>query len=97
MRVALRGKAPGLIAERELWSNGHEVVAGVDEVGKGAWAGPLTVAVVVPNRDRRFTGVRDSKMLTECERERLYDRITGWAEAWAVGHASNDECDELGE
>ena len=35
-------------------------------------------------------------MLTEPEREALFDRITGWAEAWSVGHASNDECDELG-
>ncbi len=96
MRAALRGKAPGLVAEREFWAAGHEVVAGMDEVGKGAWAGPLTVGAVVPDRDRRITGVRDSKMLTADEREHLYARITGWAAAWAVGHASNDECDELG-
>jgi len=68
-------------------------VVGVDEVGRGAWAGPLTVGAVVANRDRRITGVRDSKLLTEAEREVLIDRITGWAEAWSVGHASNDECD----
>lgn len=96
MRAALRGKAPGLVAERQMWEAGHAVVAGMDEVGKGAWAGPLTVAAVVPARTRRITGVRDSKMLTEPEREALYERITGWAEAWAVGHASNDECDDLG-
>ena len=96
MRAALRGKAPGLVAERQMWEAGHAVVAGMDEVGKGAWAGPLTVAAVVPARTRRITGVRDSKMLTEPEREALYDRITGWAEAWAVGHASNNECDDLG-
>ena len=96
MRAALRGRAPGLVAERDLWDAGHRVVAGLDEVGRGAWAGPLTVGVVVPDRNRRITGVRDSKMLTEPERETLYDRITGWAEAWSVGHASNDECDDLG-
>ena len=96
MRAALRGKAPGLAAERELWAEGHAVVAGMDEVGKGSWAGPLTVGAVVVNTDRRITGVRDSKMLTEPERELLVDRITGWATAWAVGHASNDECDDLG-
>ncbi len=96
MRAALRGKAPGLVAERGLWDAGHRVVAGLDEVGRGAWAGPLTVGVVVPDRNRRITGVRDSKMLTEPEREALFDRITGWAEAWSVGHASNDECDDLG-
>ena len=96
MRAALRGRAPGLVAERELWDAGHRVVAGLDEVGRGAWAGPLTVGVVVPDRIRRITGVRDSKMLTEPEREALFDRITAWAEAWSVGHASNDECDDLG-
>ena len=96
MRAALRGRAPGLVAERELWDAGHRVVAGLDEVGRGAWAGPLTVGVVVPDRIRRITGVRDSKMLTEPEREALFGRITAWAEAWSVGHASNDECDDLG-
>ena len=96
MRAALRGRAPGLVAERELWDAGHWVVAGLDEVGRGAWAGPLTVGVVGPDRIRRITGVRDSKMLTEPEREALFGRITAWAEAWAVGHASNDECDDLG-
>ena len=96
MRAALRGRAPGLVAESELWNAGHRVVAGLDEVGRGAWAGPLTVGVVVPDRIRRITGVRDSKMLTESEREALFGRITAWAEAWSVGHASNDECDDLG-
>ena len=96
MRAALRGKAPGLAVERRLWATGHEMVAGLDEVGRGSWAGPLTVGAVVANRERRITGVRDSKMLTEDEREALLDRITGWAAAWSVGHASNDECDELG-
>ena len=96
MRAALRGRAPGLVAERELWDAGHRVVGGLAEVGRGAWAGPLTVGVVVPARIRRITGGRDSKMLTESEREALFGRITAWAEAWSVGHASNDECDDLG-
>lgn len=96
MRTALQGKAPGLSAEKVLWNQGHKVVVGLDEVGKGAWAGPLTVGAVVVNQEKRITGVRDSKMLTEKEREILFDRITNWATAWSVGHASNDECDELG-
>ena len=96
MRAALRGKAPGLVAERGLWDAGHRVVAGLDEEGRGAWAGPLTVGVVVPDRNRRITGVRDSKMLTEPEREALFDRITGRAEARSGGHASNDESDDPG-
>ncbi|RPI24006.1 MAG: ribonuclease HII [Actinobacteria bacterium] len=82
--------------ERELWEGGRTVVVGVDEVGRGAWAGPLTVGAAVLPRDRRVYKVRDSKLLTETEREALFDRIAGWCRSWAVGHASHEECDELG-
>src|SRR5213078_5418520 len=80
----------------ELWAQGHEVIVGVDEVGRGAWAGPLTVGAAVLPSDRRVYKIRDSKMLTEPEREALFDRIASWCIAWAVGHASQDECDTLG-
>lgn len=96
LRKALKSRSPGTRRERELWEAGVEVVAGVDEVGRGAWAGPLTVAAAVIPRDRRIYKVRDSKMLTEAEREALYDRVTEWCVAWGVGHASEVECDELG-
>jgi len=82
--------------ERELWDAGYERVVGVDEVGRGAWAGPLMVGAAVLPSDRRVNGVRDSKMLTEAERERLFDRVAGWCIAWAVGAATHVECDELG-
>ena len=52
-------------------------------------------AAVVP-KNRRIYKVRDSKMLTEEERELMYARVADWVEAWAVGHASHTECDELG-
>jgi ribonuclease HII len=96
LRPALRARPPGLARERALWDAGHAVVAGVDEVGKGAWAGPLTVAVAVVPKDRRVNKIRDSKLLTEPERDALFSRIAGWCEAWSVGHASPRECDELG-
>jgi ribonuclease HII len=96
LRSAIRAKAPSLARERALWDEGHDVVVGVDEVGRGAWAGPLSVGAVVLPADRRVYRVRDSKMLTEVERERLFDRIAGWCRAWAVGHASQVECDTLG-
>jgi len=82
--------------ERQCWQDGKVLVAGVDEVGRGAWAGPLTVGAAVIPRDRRIYKVRDSKMLTEPEREALFDRVTNWCDAWAVGHASEIECDEIG-
>lgn len=88
--------APTRSIERELWERGHDVVVGIDEVGRGAWAGPLTVGAAVIPRQRRLNGIRDSKMLTERDRERVYDRVAAWCETWGVGHASQTECDELG-
>ncbi|CAN5713873.1 ribonuclease HII [soil metagenome] len=82
--------------EKQLWSEGHEVVVGLDEVGRGAWAGPLSIGAAVLPKDRRVNGVRDSKQLTEGRREELFDRIGDWCTSWSVGHASHRECDELG-
>ncbi len=96
LRKALRRKAPGLALERELWAGGHDIVVGIDEVGKGAWAGPLTLVAAVVPADRRVYKVRDSKLLTEMEREAMHDRLSEWCRAWAVGHASPEECDDLG-
>ena len=96
LRKALRSKGPSLTVERALWDGGHDVVVGVDEVGRGSWAGPLSIGAVVVPRDRRIYKVRDSKMLTEPEREAMFDRVAEWCAAWSVGHASQAECDELG-
>jgi ribonuclease HII len=87
---------PSLARERALWDDGHEVVVGVDEVGRGSWAGPISVGAAVLPQERRVYKVRDSKMLTEAEREKLFPRLTEWCAAWAVGHASQQECDDLG-
>jgi ribonuclease HII len=94
--MAGRRRGPTLRVEQELWASGHEVVVGVDEVGRGAWAGPLTIGAVVLPRDRRVYGVRDSKQLTEARREQLFDRVGEWCVAWSVGHATHEECDDLG-
>lgn len=91
-----RGKAPTRKIEQELWAAGHETIVGIDEVGRGAWAGPLVVGAAILPRDKRVLGVRDSKLLTEADRERLFDRIAGWCVAWSVGSVGQDECDELG-
>ena len=91
-----RGRAPTRSAERDLRAAGHDVIVGIDEVGRGAWAGPLMVGAAILPADRRVNGVRDSKMLTEPGRELLFDRVAGWCTAWAVGAASQEECDDLG-
>jgi ribonuclease HII len=89
-------KPPSRSLELALRDQGHDVIVGVDEVGRGAWAGPLMVGAAVLPPDRRVYGVRDSKMLSEPERERLFDRVASWCTAWAVGAASQEECDRIG-
>ncbi len=96
LRKALKKSSPGLRIERQLWQEGRDVVVGIDEVGKGSWAGPLTLGAVVVPKDRRIYKLRDSKQLTPAEREALYHRIVDWVDAWAIGHASAAECDQLG-
>jgi ribonuclease HII len=92
----MAGRAPTRLLEKELWAAGHDVIVGIDEVGRGAWAGPLMVGAAILPRHRRVNGVRDSKALTESDREFLFDRIASWCDAWAVGGASQEECDQLG-
>jgi ribonuclease HII len=96
LRAALIDNAPGVRLERELWAAGFETIVGMDEVGRGSWAGPLSVGAAVIPASRRVYKVRDSKLLTEEEREALFDRLAGWCRAWSVGHASAEECDRLG-
>jgi ribonuclease HII len=91
---------PDLKEERRLRREGHEWVAGLDEVGRGAWAGPLTVgiAVVRPRVQTRTVPawLRDSKMLSEARREEIFAAVGKWCEAWSVGHSTSTECDEWG-
>jgi ribonuclease HII len=91
---------PSLDRERQLWKDGHQWVGGLDEVGRGAWAGPLTVGVaVLPNGITRRTmplWLRDSKLLHEVRREAIFEDVGAWCAFWAVGHASAGECDRWG-
>lgn len=93
-----RSSRPSLRLERELQRAGHRVLAGMDEVGRGALAGPVSVGVVVIDESSRSapTGVKDSKLLTAAAREAMVPRLTRWARAHAVGHASAREIDEIG-
>lgn len=73
------------------------VVAGMDEVGRGCLAGPVSVGVVVSDLERRApSGLRDSKLLTPARREALVPAIHRWAVGYAVGHASPQEIDDVG-
>lgn len=77
---------------RATW-NGH--VCGVDEAGRGPWAGPVSAAAVILNPDDLPPGIDDSKALTEKRRAALEPLIKSRALAWGVGFASVEEIDEL--
>jgi ribonuclease HII len=92
---------PGLLLERRLWRQGLRWVAGLDEVGRGAWAGPVVAAAVILPHDRRglraaLKGVTDSKLLTARQRERLARTIEEVALSLGVGGAGAAEVDRDG-
>ncbi len=81
--------------ERALGRAGFARVAGADEAGRGACAGPLVAAAVILPATP-LPGLNDSKKLTAAARERLYDVVTRRARAWSVVRIEPAECDELG-
>jgi ribonuclease HII len=100
-----RAIRPGVERERAFWDAGMELVAGVDEVGRGALAGPLVAAAVIlppcagatlGALRRRLAGARDSKTLAPAERERLVEPIRAAALAVGVGVVESDELDAFG-
>ena len=103
MSLAVAPRDPGWrpslrLARAAMRSHRLVRVGGMDEVGRGALAGPVSVGVVVVDAATRSAppGLDDSKRLTATERERLHPLLARWAPAWAVGHASNDEIDAWG-
>jgi ribonuclease HII len=84
--------------ERALVRVGLGPVAGADEAGRGACAGPLVAAAAILSdaRHRQIKGLNDSKLLTALQRERLYAEITEKAVAWSVVAVEPEECDRLG-
>jgi ribonuclease HII len=91
---------PSLDFEQALWSAGCACVAGIDEAGRGALAGPVAAAAVIlpadPGISRALSGVRDSKQMTPSQRILWMGEIYQVATAAAVGIASNQEIDALG-
>ena len=92
---------PDLRFESPLWASGLVHVSGLDEAGRGAWAGPVTAgAVILPSRDdtlvERLCGVRDSKEMTPRQRTHWAGKIFETALAYAVGWADHEEIDCLG-
>lgn len=106
MSPATPRPVPTLELETELARAGHRFVAGMDEVGRGALAGPASVGLVVLDLERMvggapsdpppWHGVRDSKALSPARRAALAPTIAAWAAGTAVGHAQPREIDQLG-
>ena len=100
MTPNLQPDFPTLDLERALWANGALWVAGIDEAGRGAWAGPVAAAAVILPQISNFTlelkGVRDSKKMTPAQREAWARVIQESAVSWGVGLGSAAEIDALG-
>ncbi len=92
---------PSLRLEKQFLKVGHTLIAGIDEAGRGAWAGPVVAAAVILPLDQRgltraLAGVNDSKQLTAPQRERLFAVICKTALAVGVGGAGPGEVDRAG-
>jgi ribonuclease HII len=92
---------PDLDYEFTLYDRGHSAIAGLDEVGRGAWAGPVFAgAVILPLHDPdlivMLDGVKDSKQLSPYRREILFPHIIEIATAVGIGYATNAEIDRYG-
>lgn len=92
--------APHLAYEQALWQAGKGLVAGLDEAGRGAWAGPVVAAVVIlpqnMHLEQSLLGVRDSKQMNAHQREFWADVIKTEALAWGVGFGDHAEIDHQG-
>lgn len=84
-----------LTYERQLWEQGYDIVAGVDEVGRGPLAGPVVAAAVVLPQDFSILGINDSKKVTEKKREELFPIIKEEAVAYGIGIVNHQVIDEI--
>jgi ribonuclease HII len=91
-----RAVDPMWALESQHWNAGWQRIAGIDEAGRGAWAGPVTVAAVILPTDRLERPYRDSKTLSPARRERLAKEIKLEAIAWAIEFAPASEVDKFG-
>lgn len=81
--------------ERELYAKGIELIAGIDEVGRGPLYGPVVTAAVILPKDYYLEGLNDSKKLTPKKRDQFYDIIMHDALSVSIGMRSNERIDEI--
>lgn len=97
---SLLPEAPDFTFEETLWGAGFQWVAGIDEAGRGALAGPVAAAALIfppsPILDSHLKGVRDSKQMTPAARQDWARRLQDLCLAYGAGFASADEIDQIG-
>src|SRR3990172_797003 len=89
-------KKPNKQFERDLGKQGYARICGIDEVGRGCWAGPIVGAGVIFNQNTRIDGVSDSKKLTAIQRKKLAEKIKAKALAYSIVEISSTEIDVIG-
>ena len=96
--MKISSDAPTLDLERELILAGAKYVAGVDEVGRGALAGPVSVGVAIVSAETPQVppGLRDSKQISRVAREKLIAPVSAWVLEYAIGHVAASEIDQIG-
>lgn len=87
---------PSYKLTNKLYRQGYKHIAGLDEAGRGAWAGPVVAAAVVFPPQTKIDGLMDSKLLTVKQREKLYVRIIKTAQAVGIGVVSEKIIDQQG-
>lgn len=88
---------PTLEHEERLWNEGFRFIGGIDEAGRGCWAGPVVAAVVIlPKDHEQISGITDSKLISEKKRNELYELITSFALDFGVGIISHRIVDQVG-
>lgn len=100
-KSSVRKKTANLLHEHQYAACGYRLIVGLDEAGRGTWAGPVAAGAVclpVENRDlsKIMRGVNDSKQLTPLQRSLLVEKIKATALAWGIGSANNVEIDDIG-
>lgn len=81
--------------ENKLYSQGYNIIAGIDEAGRGPLAGPVVACAVILKKDERVEGVNDSKKLSPKKRDKLFDEIIDKCVAYGVGIIDNNVIDEI--
>lgn len=93
----MRRIKPSISLEKSLWKKGYLNVVGVDEVGRGPWAGPVIAGAVVIHSEKQVVkSVRDSKKMTKIQREKAFAKIIKKSSAFGIGIVDEQEIDKIG-